>query len=188
MQLCQVAETSLKEKTYCRKTTYRFLVKKTKEQQASCSTAEICLHIQNNFPLSPRKLGYNPWCSLLFILTKRATKKNSISIYDKTISMAGLIVNASSYFLTLMLNCTELLTVIIWEEQEDSSKKVLKCCFPNCRLCKETKRNDRLYPTISLYHLLQSIPDHFLTGTREILLHHRILCLTATGAQGSSFL
>lgn len=75
--------------------------------------------------------------------------------------MAVLIANAPSHFLTLMLNSSELLVVIIWEEQEDSSKKVLKCCFPNCWHCKKTKRNDCLYPTLSLYHLLHSFPDHF---------------------------
>lgn len=85
-------------------------------------------------------LRYNPCCFSLFILTKRATKNDSISIYDKNISMADLIANAPSHFVTLMLNSSELLTVIIWEEQEDSSKKVLKCCFPNCRHCKKTKK------------------------------------------------
>lgn len=165
MQLCQLAETSLKEKTYCRNTTYRFLVRKLKEQQASCSTARICLHTENNFPLSPRKLTEKVRIQPLLLFTvytkKKSYKKYSVSIYDKTISMADVIVNASSYFLTLMLNSSELLIVIIWEEQEDSSKKVLKCCFPNCRLCKKTKRNDCLYPTISLYHLLHLVPDHF---------------------------
>lgn len=75
--------------------------------------------------------------------------------------MADLIANAPSHFLTLMLNSTELVIVIIWEEQEDSSKKGLKCCFPNCRHCKKTKRNDNLYPMISLYHLLHSNHDYF---------------------------
>lgn len=75
--------------------------------------------------------------------------------------MADLIANAPSHFLTLMLNSSELLQVIIWEEQEDSSEKVLKCCFPNCRHCKKTKRNYHFYPAISLDCLSHSNHDYF---------------------------
>lgn len=101
--------------------------------------------------------------------------------------MTDLIANASSHFLTLMLNSSELLIVIIWEEQEDSSEKVLKCCFPNCRHCKKTKRNDHLYPTISLYCLFHSNYNYFWQVPQEILQYHRILGLIITGALSSSF-
>lgn len=48
--------------------------------------------------------------------------------------------NATSHRFTLMLYPSELLILIIWEEQEDSTEKVLKCCFPNCKHCKKTKQ------------------------------------------------
>lgn len=76
MQLYQIAETSLKEKTYCRNTTHKFLVKKAKKQQASCSTARNCLHTQTNFPLSPRKLTEKVRIQPLLHFTVYTNKKS----------------------------------------------------------------------------------------------------------------
>lgn len=191
MQLYQVAETSLKEKTYCRNTAYGFLVKKTKEQQASCSTARICLHTENNFLLSPRKLTekvrIQPLLHLTVYTNKKSYKKYIISMYDKTISMADLIVNASSYFLTLMLNASELLIVIIWEKQEDSSKK----CWSTAFLTAGSARKQREMIIYTLqYHCIVCYIQSLITFDR----YHRRFCSTiefhvstATGAQSSSF-
>lgn len=35
---------------------------------------------------------------------------------------------------------SELLILVIWKEQEDSTEKVLKCFLHNCRHCKKTKQ------------------------------------------------
>lgn len=61
--------------------------------------------------------------------------------------------NATSHHFTLMLYPSELLVLIIWEEQEDSTEKVLKHCFPNCRHCKKTKEKWSFMPS----HIIVSV-------------------------------
>lgn len=145
------------------------------EQQASCSTARICLHTQNNFLCLPESyqemLGYNPCCFSLFILTKRATKKDSISIYDKNIPIADLTANAPSHFLTLMLNSSELLTVIIWEELEDSSKKCWSAAFPTAGTAR--KQREMIIYTLQ-YHCIVCYVQTMITFDR----YHKRFCST----------
>lgn len=176
MYLCQIADTSLKDKTYCRNTTYRFLVKKTKQsskhpavlQEFAYTHRTIFLCLPESYQ---EMLGYNPCCFSLFILTKRATKKDSISIYDKNISIADLTANAPSHFLTLMLNSSELLTVIIWEELEDSSEKCWSAAFPTAGTAR--KQREMIVYTLQ-YHCIVCYVQTMITFDR----YHKRFCST----------
>lgn len=53
-----------------------FIKENETEQQASCSTARICLHTQNNFPLSHRKLTEGVRIQPLLLFTVYTNKKS----------------------------------------------------------------------------------------------------------------
>lgn len=89
--------------------------------------------------------------------------------------MANLIANATSHSFTLMLHHSELLILFLWKEQEDSTEKVLKCFFHNCRHCKKTKQKLSFTPCNVIVLVIALKPLLVLTG---ILQHHKTIFWT----------
>lgn len=64
-----------------------------------------------------------------------------------------------------MLYPDELPILIIWEEQEDTTEKVLMCCFPHCTHCKKMNQKRSFMPH-SITLLVVAFKPHFvLTNT-----------------------
>lgn len=83
MHLYQVAETSLKEKTYCRNITYRFLVKKTKHSSKHPAVMQEFAYTHRTvFLLPPRKLTENLRIQSLLLFTVYTNKKSYKNIWS----------------------------------------------------------------------------------------------------------